>query len=78
MGGSGDADLVSQRSSKNDLSFLTSVESGDTQTQPAPVVTSERGGRNMLQTSHRRMTPDESNFREWCKPERKTKNACIF
>ncbi len=32
----------------------------------------------MLRISHRRMTPDESNFREWCKPERKAKNAPHF
>ena len=44
----------------------------------ADLVTLSKAGRNMLLTSHRRMTPDESNFREWCKPERKAKNACIF
>ena len=42
------------------------------------VVTLSKAGRTVLSIGIHSKTPAASNFREWCKPERKAKNACIF
>ena len=41
-------------------------------------VTLSKAGCTVLSKGTHSKTPAASNFREWCKPERKAKNACIF
>ena len=42
------------------------------------LVTLSKAGCTVLSSGRHSKSPAASNFREWCKPERKAKNACIF
>ena len=60
-------------------SKTSTLRVGSRETEPlCPFVTLSKAGCTVLSKGTHSKTPAASNFREWCKSERKAKNACIF